>query len=200
MATKTRKLRVIGDKTRNSIIQTAMKLFAKQGFAGTSISQIAEKAKISRSLIFHHFTNKSDLWKAVKTSYVEQLDPDLETPAATDQGLRHFLEHIANQRFALYENNSDLVRMIAWQNLEKEGAALRGGSKLSPDYLIEGIKHFQEQGEIQPDLDPELIMVLIISAISGAFFIKLPVFNQSQKRKNYLNLVIDSLYNALSKK
>lgn len=197
MATKLRKIREAGDKTRNSIIQTAMKLFAKQGFAGTSISQIAEKAKINRSLIFHHFTNKSDLWKAVKTFYVENLDPELETPATTDRGLHHFLEHIVTQRFSLYENNPDLVRMIAWQNLEKEASMLRGGSKLSPEYFIDGVKQLQAQGEIKKNLDPDLIAVFIISSISGAFFIKLPIFNNAGKRKEYLDLLVNALYEAL---
>ncbi len=43
------------------ILDTALKLFAENGFHNTSISQIAEKAEISKGLIYNYFNSKIDL-------------------------------------------------------------------------------------------------------------------------------------------
>ena len=66
-------IRQTGDNTREKIIQNAKKLFAKYGFSETSMAKIATTAKINQSLIFHHFKNKSNLWKIVKQSVTSKL-------------------------------------------------------------------------------------------------------------------------------
>ena len=60
-----------GDPTRKAILKAAKHLFVKKGFAATSISEIAAKAKINQSLIYHHFGSKEDLWKHVKSAVLE---------------------------------------------------------------------------------------------------------------------------------
>jgi AcrR family transcriptional regulator len=58
--------RTVADTTRKKILDAARKLFVKNGFAGTSISDIAGLAKINQSLIYHHFRDKQELWKGLK--------------------------------------------------------------------------------------------------------------------------------------
>ena len=58
-------------KTRKKILKTAASLFVKNGFDGVSMSQIAKKASINQSLIYHYFKSKEDLWKSVKNYFVE---------------------------------------------------------------------------------------------------------------------------------
>ena len=50
------KLRPSADKTRKKILLSAQKIFAQDGFSGASISKIAAKASINKSLIYHHFS------------------------------------------------------------------------------------------------------------------------------------------------
>jgi len=47
------------------IINTALKLFAKQGYHKTTISEIAKETGISKGLLYNYFKNKEDLLKAV---------------------------------------------------------------------------------------------------------------------------------------
>jgi AcrR family transcriptional regulator len=53
---------------RRQIIQVAMKLFAKQGFQGTTTRQIAESARVNEAILFRHFPHKEDLYWAVLES------------------------------------------------------------------------------------------------------------------------------------
>jgi AcrR family transcriptional regulator len=48
-------------RTRASIQQEAMRLFAEQGYSATTIDQIAEAAEISQSTFFRYFPTKEDL-------------------------------------------------------------------------------------------------------------------------------------------
>lgn len=191
--------RTSGDKTRDDIIKAAKALFAKQGFAATSISQIASKAKVTRALIFHHFTNKEELWKRVKASFLDNLkqsgSEDVSHPI---QSLQAFIEYIVTQRFALYNNHPDAVRMMVWQGLEKQTKALQGGTPASPDSWITNIKQLQKRGEIASTLDPELIALFIASSISGALMSNTTLLNSEKKKIAYQHLVSNSLFRALT--
>ncbi len=50
---------------RDRILSVALELFATKGYHGTSISQIAEKAKISKGLMYNYFKNKEKLLETI---------------------------------------------------------------------------------------------------------------------------------------
>src|SRR3712207_6505794 len=47
--------------TRAALHHAGLRLFAEQGFAGTTIDQIAEAADVSRATVFAYFPTKEDL-------------------------------------------------------------------------------------------------------------------------------------------
>jgi AcrR family transcriptional regulator len=53
-----------GRDTRRCILEVALKLFAEQGFAGTSIRQIAREIGVKESTIYVHFENKDAICKS----------------------------------------------------------------------------------------------------------------------------------------
>lgn len=50
---------------KNEILDTANELFAKQGFDGTSISNILDKVGIARGTLYYHFKSKEDIMDAL---------------------------------------------------------------------------------------------------------------------------------------
>lgn len=60
--------------TRNKIHSAAIKLFAKNGFAATSVKDIAEGAGISIGLMYRHYKKKEDLFNELVTYAAEGLD------------------------------------------------------------------------------------------------------------------------------
>jgi AcrR family transcriptional regulator len=56
--------RLSGEDRKARIIDSALTLFAKKGFAGTTTKEIARAAGISETLIFQHFGTKEGLIKA----------------------------------------------------------------------------------------------------------------------------------------
>ena len=50
---------------RKQILNVAQRLFARQGFRGTTTRQIADEARVNEAIIFRHFRRKDDLYWAV---------------------------------------------------------------------------------------------------------------------------------------
>ncbi|NQV03376.1 MAG: helix-turn-helix transcriptional regulator [Bacteroidia bacterium] len=50
---------------QEKILQSALELFAKDGFAATSTRKVAKHAGVSEGLIFRHFQNKEGLLEAI---------------------------------------------------------------------------------------------------------------------------------------
>lgn len=50
--------------TRDRILRAATELFADQGYAGTSMRQVAERAEANSALIYYYFGTKRDLFEA----------------------------------------------------------------------------------------------------------------------------------------
>ena len=55
----------IRKSSRDKILSVALELFATNGFQGASVSKIAEKANISKGLMYNYFKSKEDLLEAV---------------------------------------------------------------------------------------------------------------------------------------
>ncbi|MDR2473845.1 MAG: TetR/AcrR family transcriptional regulator [Tannerella sp.] len=61
----------IRSEKKRAIMETALQLFAEQGFAGTSIETIAQHAKISKGLLYNYFESKDDLLHQIILTGVE---------------------------------------------------------------------------------------------------------------------------------
>ena len=63
---------------RESILSTAETIILQQGFAGTTIEEIIDKAAISKGGFFYHFSGKTELARALIDRYI-QMDTDVFT-------------------------------------------------------------------------------------------------------------------------
>ncbi len=54
-----------GDVTRSKLLDVAQELILGNGFAGTSVDKLIEKAGVTKGTFFYHFASKADLAKAL---------------------------------------------------------------------------------------------------------------------------------------
>jgi AcrR family transcriptional regulator len=99
-------------RSRDLILEAALELFAHQGFHGTTISQIARNAGISKGLMYNYFTSKEDLLKGILDQAQQTGDPVFAT--MNDPGLdpQAALELAIDQIFELLEANPTYWRLI----------------------------------------------------------------------------------------
>ena len=91
--------RLDSDERRQAIVDAAVPLFARKGFAGTTTRELAEAAGISEALLFRHFPSKQLLYREILQQLGCQGDPALEQlaslPASTAAlvGMVRFMVH-----------------------------------------------------------------------------------------------------------
>lgn len=84
--------------THKSILDSAIELFAHQGYDGTSFSAITEASGAQRSLILYHFQSKEKLWQAAAEEVERQFNGAFDSHfspgdhAADEDRVRHTLE------------------------------------------------------------------------------------------------------------
>src|SRR6516225_1711188 len=94
-------LRLDYEERRRGIVEAAVPLFARKGFAGTTTKEIAEAARVSEALVFKHFPSKAALYEEIVRMGC-QGDPALERIAQLEAStatlmnmvffmLRHFI-------------------------------------------------------------------------------------------------------------
>jgi len=155
-------------RTRQCIIDTAMKLFARDGFDGASVDLIAKKANVNKAMIYYYFKNKAKLYeKVVKTildNIYEQIVLDIKNAKKPRDELKIFIETFCN--FAW--NNPYLSSLML--------AELGNGAKNLPDDMFVGLKKIflllsdiLKRGEEKGcffDVKPIIIHFMIIGPIN----------------------------------
>jgi AcrR family transcriptional regulator len=58
--------------SKEKIIKAAIKVFAAKGYAGASMDEIAQAARLTKPMIYYHFKNKKDLYLYLLESHVER--------------------------------------------------------------------------------------------------------------------------------
>ncbi|HBZ57154.1 MAG TPA: hypothetical protein DEO88_17245 [Syntrophobacteraceae bacterium] len=111
--------RLTGEERRKEIIRSAMEVFARKGFSGSTTRKIAESAGISEAMIYSHFQNKEDLYAAIiddKLKRNEQLFFPVEAVRNKDDQqvfstiIRNFLHH--------HSGDTTFIRLLLFSALE----------------------------------------------------------------------------------
>ena len=93
--------------TKKALVDVALDLFARQGYAGSSLDQIVAGARVTKGALYHHFSGKQALFEAV----FEQVESDASRMInkalrgkrdpweKAQAGLRAFLGVVQEQRY-----------------------------------------------------------------------------------------------------
>jgi AcrR family transcriptional regulator len=74
-------------QTRAALVAGARRLFGRDGFAATSVDEIAREARLTTGALYHHFPNKTALFEAVfEAVHADLLEASLQAAiGATDE-------------------------------------------------------------------------------------------------------------------
>lgn len=61
------------DKRRDAILAAAAHLYARRGFQGASVADLAKACRTSKSLIYHYFPSKDDILYAAMAAHLDAL-------------------------------------------------------------------------------------------------------------------------------
>ncbi|MGF1542519.1 MAG: TetR/AcrR family transcriptional regulator [Pleurocapsa sp.] len=95
---------------RTKILQAALKLFARQGYDGTTTKDLAKLAGVAEGTVFRHFENKKAILIEVATSGWVELLTDLLTELS-EMGSYKAVSQVMRRRMLHMRQNSDLLRV-----------------------------------------------------------------------------------------
>src|SRR5437763_12122149 len=68
--------------TRAALVDAAQALFAERGFADTPTEAVVKAAGVTRGALYHHFTDKADLFRAVYERLEQRVVAEVEKAVA----------------------------------------------------------------------------------------------------------------------
>jgi len=162
-------------ETRKLLLNAAIKVFSRKGYAHTTLEGVAKEAGVTRGAIYWHFKNKLELFKFVLSSLynnaMERAVKILESDDRPKEKIRRFildlfLMSLDQEKFRIiedvnlfkFEKRKELKEFVTKHQENVE--ALR---KLIRDLIKKGI----DAGEFDSRLDPEITTWALISYLAG---------------------------------
>jgi AcrR family transcriptional regulator len=166
-----------GRATRERILRAATELVAERGVAGTSLDDVRERARASKSQLYLYFADRDDLMRAVSQ---ETCDAVMEIQADALAGFDSLagIERYLDATVALQEQRQARggcpIGSLAGQLAEHdEGArlALADGFDRWEAGLRTGLQAMAARGELRSDADPALLATQTLAALQGGLLL-----------------------------
>lgn len=150
------------EATQREIIDAASELFAEKGFADTSLTEIADKAGVTKSLIHHHFGAKEQLWKEVACSIFGEYE--VVQKKMIDEGPDTVETFIASVRMYadFLESHPQIARMHGWMSLEN---LPHSQAKTLTELGVQKLTRAIENGDVRADVAPIYMLLSFIFLI-----------------------------------
>ena len=187
------------NNTLKKIIKSAKHLFLENGFNGTSIRDIAKKANVQSSLIYHYFSNKVELWKTVKESLINSENFTSINDCIKQDTFESFVKKLVEARFNIHASNPDMLKILDWQRLEKNSslAGIKNQQNFaSLDQLEEKVRFFQETGQLSKSLSARYIILFISAATIAPFTLSYELDKNTLEENNFIKTTTDLLLKA----
>ncbi|HLB89317.1 MAG: hypothetical protein AUH86_23175 [Acidobacteria bacterium 13_1_40CM_4_58_4] len=145
---------------REQILDVATRLFARQGFQGTTTKQISQHTGVTEALIFRHFSSKEDLYWAVIERKINAAGPAERMRARLNAGGTDLevLSGIAAEILERRAKDQTLSRLLLYSALENHRLSHRFFRTYVAEYydvLAEYIRRAIGEGRFRA-LDPLL--------------------------------------------
>ena len=105
------RVRMSATQRREQLLDIGRQLFAAKGFDGTSVEEIADKAGVSKPVVYEHFGGKEGLYAVVVDREVRRL-LDRITLSLSGDHPRVLLEQAASALLAYIESETDGFRIL----------------------------------------------------------------------------------------
>ena len=96
---------------KKKTIEAAIKLFAKQGYHGTSTLQIAKEAGVSQATVFKYFKTKEDLLYSIIVPVIPKLFLNFLKRTQNTNSLEELISYVVEDRMVFLKENKDTIKI-----------------------------------------------------------------------------------------
>lgn len=191
-----------GETTRQIVEDAAMNLFLKQGYAATSMRQIADKAGLALGGIYNHFSSKEEIFENIiveKHPYKQILPAIL---AAEGKTAEDFYKNAAHIALAEMEKRPEFMNLMFIELVEFKG---KHGTTLLKEIAPKIFPVFERVVKSRENLrttNPAMLMRSFIGLIISYIMTEMIVSNSLAKKfmpKNAEEVYVDIFLHGILK-
>ncbi|MEH6588287.1 MAG: helix-turn-helix domain-containing protein [Halioglobus sp.] len=166
-----------GERTASRILNVAEDLFARQGYDGTSLRQIADAAELKEPGIYNHFSGKQGLYEAVLFRALNPMAEAMSGHLDLAQGLRDYTDLPALMTDMLLEH----PQMAALFHQALQGDSDSVGNQLVQGWLDrlfdQGLQSMEDMGSgIDSDRETLALNVIAMFNLTTGYFLSQRAF------------------------
>ena len=196
------------EKTRERILSAAEEVFTNAGFQGASMSDIAERAGVTKSLLHHHFESKQGLWDAARGRLLGGYAEEQRRTFVSAEGGAQFVRQSFTAYFRFLRDHPQFLRMLLWTQAER-GASYDTGrdpqtGELARQLVDEGTERMlamQQRGELRSDFDPRFINACFLGMLRQWFVLRQDFFSGAEDQRvlddEYLHTAISLFWEGV---
>ncbi len=153
-------------KTKKDILEKAIPLFAKSGFTGVSMRQIAKAIGMNAASLYHHFSDKQTLYIAAMQQAFATREFVLSEIWAMKIPMHEKLHLFIKRICDFMQDDPDFSRLIHREMLDGDGDETR--LRLLADQVFQNFfaAVIDLAGKLAPDKDPHLLAMSIFGLIA----------------------------------
>ncbi len=150
------------------LLKTAKKLFATQGYAGTSIDDISKPLGITKSALYYHFKDKQQLYEIILESNIKIVADAIEKNVGNAQNIEDKLQSYITTFAKELDKNKDVSFMLMRE--------MSNGGKMMPTLalkqmirtlkILSGIIQEGVEEKIFQCVEPMLIQMMVVGSIT----------------------------------
>jgi AcrR family transcriptional regulator len=176
-----------GERTRLAILEAAQELFLENGYQGTSMRQIAERAGgIAVGGIYNHFASKEDIFRQL----VEARSPQWDIVAALEEvegdSGPELLANAWTRLSSIILERVDFAQLMFVDIQEFDGGAMRGVVEKVLPVALSFAQRVIESGGLRTDINPFVMMRALVSLLIGYAMTERVAFSEGQPRVNLI--------------
>ena len=141
---------------RERLFRAALGIFAKKGYAETTVEDITNAADLGKGTFFNYFPSKEHLLAAFSDMQVGKLAAAVEDMRIHPQPMEQFLESLTVRMTEEPARTPEVVRALLQANLSSSSVRglMQEKNARSEALLTELMRLGQDRGELRRDLEP----------------------------------------------
>jgi len=159
-----------GDR-RRTILRAAIDVFARKGYHGCRIADVAKEAGVAYGLVYHYFKNKDELLETVFEACWSGFSTRVRAIAEAEGTLAEKLRRITDVVFEAYRVDPRAVKVLVVEVARSPVGRLNHQSafKDTIELCVQMLNRAQAAGELRPEVDLQLSAMLLFGTIEMAF-------------------------------
>lgn len=154
------------EEKRRQILDAAVRVFARSGYHGARVGDIAEEAGVAHGLLYHYFSSKEEVLQTVFRENWGDLLERFRAVEQSDEAASEKLGAIAKILLRTWRNDPALVTVMVREvarspQLQGQVEEVREAFAILERVIRDG----QRRGELRRDVDPQLASWIVYGGL-----------------------------------